>query len=151
MNRRIIATASIGFALLSAQATAIADTAATAGNFKTLVSPLQAVGLVDTLQGKGPVAVPALKDAASSETPKTELDTLLQYKARLKSEPTDDEVSGKLMSTAAEPGRLKSVQGVQLTIDTKGGVRVNNAKVVAADAATSNGLIHAIDTVLMPK
>ena len=76
---------------------------------------------------------------------------MLANKAKLKSVLTYHVVSGKVMSTDIKPGKVKTVEGQQLTLATKYGVMVDNAKVVAADVAADNGVIHAIDTVLMPK
>ena len=107
--------------------------------------------LVDTLKGKGPFTVFAPTDDAFAKIPKADLDALLANKAKLKSVLTYHVVSGKVMSTDIKPGMVKSVQGEKLTIGTVGGVTVDKAKVVAADVAADNGVIHAIDTVLMPK
>jgi uncharacterized surface protein with fasciclin (FAS1) repeats len=151
MKKQIIAAAAIALAALSAQAADIVDTAVAAGNFKTLVTALKAAGLVDTLKGKGPFTVFAPTDDAFAKIPKADLDALLANKAKLKSVLTYHVVSGKVMSTDIKPGMVKSVQGEKLTIGTVGGVTVDKAKVVAADVAADNGVIHAIDTVLMPK
>jgi uncharacterized surface protein with fasciclin (FAS1) repeats len=151
MKKQIIAAAAIALAALSAQAADIVDTAVAAGHFKTLVTALKAAGLVDTLKGKGPFTVFAPTDDAFAKIPKADLDALLANKAKLKSVLTYHVVSGKVMSTDIKPGMVKSVQGEKLTIGTVGGVTVDKAKVVAADVAADNGVIHAIDTVLMPK
>ncbi|MCY7305946.1 MAG: fasciclin domain-containing protein [Rhodoferax sp.] len=151
MKKNFFAAAALALASLSAQAADIVDTAVAAGNFKTLVSALKAAGFVDTLKGPGPFTVFAPTDDAFAKIPKADLDKLLANKTKLKSVLTFHVVSGKVMSTDIKPGMVKSVQGAQLTIDTRGGVKVNNAKVVAADMAADNGVIHAIDTVLMPK
>ena len=150
MKKKIIAAAAIALAAISAQAADIVDTAVAAGNFKTLVTALKAAGLVDTLKGKGPFTVFAPTDDAFAKIPKADLDKLLANKEKLKSVLTYHVVSGKVMSTDIKPGMVKSVQGAQLKIGTTGGVMVDKAKVVAADVAADNGVIHAIDTVLMP-
>ena len=151
MKKHFLAAAVIALASLSAQAADIVDTAVAAGNFKTLVTALNAAGLVDTLKGPGPFTVFAPTDEAFAKIPKADLDKLLANKAKLKSVLTYHVVPGKVMSTDIKPGKVKSVQGAQLTIRTAGGVMVDKAKVVAADVAADNGVIHAIDTVLMPK
>jgi uncharacterized surface protein with fasciclin (FAS1) repeats len=151
MKKHFLAAAVIALASLSAQAADIVDTAVAAGNFKTLVTALKAAGLVDTLKGPGPFTVFAPTDEAFAKIPKADLDKLLANKAKLKSVLTYHVVPGKVMSTDIKPGKVKSVQGAQLTISTAGGVMVDKAKVVAADVAADNGVIHAIDTVLMPK
>ena len=151
MKKHFLTAAVIALASLSAQAADIVDTAVAAGNFKTLVTALNAAGLVDTLKGPGPFTVFAPTDEAFAKIPKADLDKLLANKAKLKSVLTYHVVPGKVMSTDIKPGKVKSVQGAQLTISTVGGVMVDKAKVVAADVAADNGVIHAIDTVLMPK
>ena len=151
MKKHFLAAAVIALASLSAQAADIVDTAVAAGNFKTLVTALNAAGLVDTLKGPGPFTVFAPTDEAFAKIPKADLDKLLANKAKLKSVLTYHVVPGKVMSTDIKPGKVKSVQGAQLTISTAGGVMVDKAKVVAADVAADNGVIHSIDTVLMPK
>ena len=151
MKKQFLAAAVIAIASLSAQAADVVDTAVGAGNFKTLVTAIKAAGLVDTLKGPGPFTVFAPTDEAFAKIPKADLDKLLADKAKLKSVLTYHVVSGKVMSTDIKPGKVKTVQGSDVTLSTTGGVMVNNAKVVAADVPASNGVIHAIDTVLMPK
>jgi uncharacterized surface protein with fasciclin (FAS1) repeats len=150
MKKQFFAAA-VALASLSAQAADIVDTAVAAGNFKTLVTALKEAGLVDTLKGPGPFTVFAPTDEAFAKIPKADLDTLLANKKKLKSVLTYHVVSGKVMSADIKPGKVKTVQGEQVTFSTKGGVMVDKAKVVAADVAADNGVIHAIDTVLMPK
>lgn len=151
MNKKFFAASAIVLAAFSAHAADIVDTAVSAGNFKTLVTALKAAGLVDTLKGKGPFTVFAPTDEAFAKIPKADLDKLLADKTKLKSVLTYHVVSGKVMSADIKPGKVKTVQGTDVTIATTGGVMVNNAKVVTADVAADNGVIHAIDTVLMPK
>ena len=151
MKKHLLAAAVIALASLSAQAADIVDTAVGAGNFKTLVTAIKAAGLVDTLKGPGPFTVFAPTDEAFAKIPKADLDKLLADKKKLKSVLTYHVVSGKVMSTDIKPGKVKTVQGTNVTLATTGGVMVNNAKVVSADVAADNGVIHAIDTVLMPK
>ena len=151
MKKSLIAIAlTAGFAL-SAHAQDIVDTAVKAGNFKTLVAAVQAAGLVDTLKGAGPFTVFAPTDAAFAKIPKETLDGLLKDKAALSKILTYHVVSGKVMAKDVKAGNVKTVQGSDITLATAGGVTVNGAKVVAADVAASNGVIHAIDTVIMPK
>lgn len=151
MKTRFLAAAVLALASLSAQAADIVDTAVAAGNFTTLVTALKEAGLVDTLKGPGPFTVFAPTDEAFAKIPKADLDKLLANKAKLKAVLTYHVVSGKVMAADIKAGKVKSVQGEQLTLATKGGVMVNKAKVVSADVAADNGVIHAIDTVLMPK
>jgi uncharacterized surface protein with fasciclin (FAS1) repeats len=151
MKKSLLALAlTAGFAL-SAQAADIVDTAVKAGNFKTLVAAVQAAGLVDTLKGPGPFTVFAPTDEAFAKIPKATLDGLLKDKAALTKILTYHVVSGKVMAKDVKAGMVKTVQGSDITLATTGGVTVNGAKVVAADVAADNGVIHAIDTVIMPK
>jgi uncharacterized surface protein with fasciclin (FAS1) repeats len=136
---------------VSAFAADIVDTAVKAGNFKTLVAAVQAAGLVDTLKGKGPFTVFAPTDEAFAKIPKETLDGLLKDKAALSKILTYHVVSGKVMAKDVKAGKVKSVQGSEITVKTEGGVMVDGAKVIATDVAASNGVIHAIDTVIMPK
>lgn len=131
----------------------IIDTALAAGNFKTLAAALQAAGLVDTLKGTGPFTVFAPTDAAFAKIPNATLNALLANKTQLTAVLTYHVVPGKVMSTDLKNGMMaKTVQGENLTIKLEnGGVMVNNAKVVQADIVCTNGVIHVIDTVLMPK
>ena len=137
--------------VFSAKAANIVDTAVSAGNFKTLVTAVKAAGLVDTLKGPGPFTVFAPTDAAFAKIPKADLDALLKDKAALTKVLTYHVVSGKVMAKDVKAGSVKTVQGGNLTLATMGGVTVNGAKVVAADVAADNGVIHAVDTVIMPK
>jgi uncharacterized surface protein with fasciclin (FAS1) repeats len=150
MKKLIIATA-LAAASLAVQAKDIVDTAVAAGSFKTLATALQAAGLVDTLKGKGPFTVFAPTDAAFAKIPKADLDALLKDKAKLTAVLTYHVVPGAVMAKDVKAGTVKTVQGGMLTIGTTGGVTVNNAKVVQADIVASNGVIHVIDTVVLPK
>jgi len=151
MKKSLIALAlAAGFAL-SAQAADVVDTAIKAGNFKTLVTAIQAAGLVDTLKGAGPFTVFAPTDEAFAKIPKATLDGLLKDKAALAKVLTYHVVAGKVMAKDVKPGMVKTVQGSEITLATMGGVTVNGAMVIAADVAADNGVIHAIDTVIMPK
>ena len=145
----------IGLALASSafsvQAKDIVDTAISAGNFGTLVTALKAAGLVDTLKGKGPFTVFAPTDEAFAKIPKANLDALLADKAKLSGVLTYHVVSGRVMAKDVKAGSVKTVQGSALTISTKDGVMVDGAKVIKTDIVTDNGVIHVIDTVVMPK
>ena len=150
MKKLLIASA-IAMAAVSAGAKDIVDTAVAAGSFKTLAAALQAAGLVDTLKGKGPFTVFAPTDDAFAKVPKADLDALLKDKAKLTAVLTYHVVSGKVMSKDIKPGKVKTVQGSDVTIATAGGVTVDAAKVTTADIVADNGVIHVIDTVLIPK
>jgi uncharacterized surface protein with fasciclin (FAS1) repeats len=129
----------------------IVDTAVAAGNFTTLVSAVQAAGLVETLKGEGPFTVFAPTDAAFAKIPEDQIEALLANKTQLTAVLTYHVVPGKVMSTDLKDGMMvKTVQGENLTINTTMGPMVNDAKIVQADIVTKNGVIHAIDAVLMP-
>ena len=149
--RRLLIASALTVAAVGVNAKDIVDTAVAAGNFKTLAAALRASDLVPTLKGKGPFTVFAPTDEAFAKIPKADLDALLKDKAKLKAVLTYHVVSGKVMSTDLKAGDVKTVQGSNVMITTAGGAMVNDAKVVAADMAADNGVIHAIDTVLMPK
>jgi uncharacterized surface protein with fasciclin (FAS1) repeats len=133
----------------------IVDTAVAAGSFNTLAAALKAADLVDTLKGPGPFTVFAPTDAAFAKLPAGTLESLLkpENKAKLAGILTYHVVSGKVM--AADVVKLtsaKTVNGQAVTVAVKDGkVRVNDANVVKTDIAASNGVIHVIDTVLLPK
>ena len=149
--KKLIITGAIALASIAAQAKDIVDTAVAAGSFKTLVTALQAAGLVDTLKGKGPFTVFAPTDEAFAKIPKADLDALLKDKAKLTAVLTYHVVAGKVLAKDVKPGKVKTVQGSELTLATTGGVTVDGAKVITADVVADNGVIHVIDTVLMPK
>ena len=136
---------------LSVQAADIVDTAVAAGSFKTLATALGAADLVGTLKGKGPFTVFAPTDEAFAKIPKADLDALLKDKKKLTAVLTYHVVPGKVMAAEVKAGKVKTVQGSEVTIATTGGVTVNNAKVIKTDIAADNGVIHVIDTVLMLK
>jgi uncharacterized surface protein with fasciclin (FAS1) repeats len=149
--KKLLIAAAIAAASVAAQAKDIVDTAVAAGNFKTLATALQAAGLVDTLKGAGPFTVFAPTDEAFAKVPKDQLDALLADKAKLTAVLTYHVVPGKVMAADVKPGMVKTVQGGSLTIGTMGGVTVDNAKVTATDIVASNGVIHVIDSVVLPK
>jgi uncharacterized surface protein with fasciclin (FAS1) repeats len=138
-----------------AQQKDIVDTAVAAGSFKTLAAALQAAGLVETLKGPGPFTVFAPTDEAFAKLPAGTVENLLKPENRdkLKAILTYHVVPGKV--TAAQVVKLKSaktVEGSEAKIATSGGkVKVDNANVVKTDIAASNGVIHVIDTVIMPR
>lgn len=131
----------------------IVDTAVAAGNFKTLTKALTEAGLVDTLKGKGPFTVFAPTDDAFAKLPKGTVEALLKDKKKLAAVLTYHVVAGKVMSAdAAKLATAKTVNGQSFTIKAKdGAVMINNAKVIKADIEATNGVIHVIDTVLLPK
>ena len=149
--KKLIDIAALGAAAFAAQAKDIVDTAVAAGTFKTLATALQAAGLVDTLKGPGPFTVFAPTDAAFAKIPKADLDALLKDKAKLTAVLTYHVVPGKVMAEDVKAGMVKTVQGGSLTVATAGGVTVDGAKVSATDIVADNGVIHVIDSVVLPK
>ncbi len=130
----------------------IVDTAVAAGNFGTLVTAVQAADLVDTLKGEGPFTVFAPTDEAFARIPPADLEALLADKEALTRVLTYHVVPGKVM--AADVVNLESaatVEGSEIAISTTGGVKVNEATVVQTDIEASNGVIHVIDMVIMPR
>ncbi len=129
----------------------IVDTAVAAGSFNTLAKALTEAGLVQTLKGDGPFTVFAPTDEAFAKLPPGTLDALLKDKAKLQEVLTYHVVPGKVMaSDVMKLTAAKTVQGQNLRISTKGGVKVNQAKVVKTDVMASNGVIHVIDAVVLP-
>lgn len=130
----------------------IVETAIEAGSFKTLVTAVKAAGLVETLSGRGPFTVFAPTDAAFARLPSGTVEGLLKDKKKLTAVLTYHVVPGKVM--ARDVLKLKSaktVQGQEITINTKSGVMVDNAKVTKTDIECTNGVIHVIDSVILPK
>ena len=150
--KKILIAAAFTMAFGAASAADIVDTAKAAGSFNTLVAAVQAAGLVDTLKGPGPFTVFAPTDAAFAKIPKAKLDALLKDKAALTKVLTYHVVPGKVMAADVKPGAVKTVEGQNLTVSASGGkVMVDKANVTKTDIAADNGVIHVIDTVIMPK
>jgi uncharacterized surface protein with fasciclin (FAS1) repeats len=131
----------------------IVDTAVGAGSFKTLVAAVQAAGLVETLKGAGPFTVFAPTDEAFAKLPAGTVESLLkpENKEKLVAVLTYHVVPGKVMAADVKAGKVKTVQGSELTVSTTGGVMVDKAKVTTTDIVANNGVIHVIDSVIMPK
>ena len=152
MFSKLVAAGTLVAASSVAVAADIVDTAVSAGQFKTLVKAVQAAGLAETLKGPGPFTVFAPTDAAFAKLPPGTLDSLLKDKQKLTSVLTYHVVPGKVAAADVKPGQVKTVQGQSLTLAKDGGgVTVNNAKVTSADIMASNGVIHVIDTVVLPQ
>jgi len=148
----IIASSIITVASATAFAADIVDTAVSAGQFKTLVKAVQEAGLVGTLKGKGPFTVFAPTDEAFAKLPAGTLEALLKDKQKLAAILTYHVVPGQVMAAQVQPGAVKTVQGQMLTVSAKGGaVMVDSARVIKTDIAASNGVIHVIDAVVLPK
>ncbi len=133
----------------------IVDTAVAAGNFKTLATALTEAGLIDTLKSGGPFTVFAPTDEAFAKIPKAKLEALLKDKAALTKVLTYHVVKGKVPASQVvtlDGKSVATVEGSTVKVTVKGDkVMVNNANVVKTDIMTSNGVIHVIDTVIMPK
>jgi uncharacterized surface protein with fasciclin (FAS1) repeats len=133
----------------------IVDTAVDAGSFSTLVAAVQAAGLVDTLKGEGPFTVFAPTDEAFAKLPEGTVEDLLkpENKDRLVAVLTYHVVPGKIMSgdIAGKKASVATVQGGEIAVDATDGVKVDDATVVTADIEASNGVIHVIDAVILPK
>jgi uncharacterized surface protein with fasciclin (FAS1) repeats len=131
----------------------IVAVASGAGTFNTLVAAVKAAGLVETLQGAGPFTVFAPTDAAFAKLPAGTVESLLlpENKSKLIAILTYHVVPAKVMAADVKPGEAPTVNGKKLTLKVDAsGVMVNNAKVVATDVAASNGVIHVVDTVILP-
>jgi len=130
----------------------IIETAVAAGTCNTLVTAVTAAGLVDTLSGPGPFTVFAPNDDAFAKLPKETLDNVLADKEQLTKILTYHVVAGKKMAADISTiTKAETLQGGDVDINSEDGVKVNDANVVTADVECSNGVIHVIDTVLMPK
>lgn len=134
----------------------VVDTAVAAGQFKTLAAALEAAGLIDALKGDGPFTVFAPTDEAFAKLPAGTVEALLkpENKDKLKAVLLYHVVPGSMMAqqvTKLDGRSVKTLQGNSIKVKTSHGVQVDNAKVTQTDIKASNGVIHVIDTVLMPK
>ncbi len=148
-----LALVALTFGLMTARAQAddIVDIAAANPDFSTLVTAVKAAGLVDTLKGDGPFTVFAPTNEAFKKIPARKLEALLKNKAALTAILTYHVVAGKVMSSDLKNGeKVKTVEGSSILIKTKPGVTINHAHVIKADIEASNGVIHVIDSVILP-
>jgi uncharacterized surface protein with fasciclin (FAS1) repeats len=132
----------------------IVAVASSAGSFNTLVAAVKAAGLVETLQGAGPFTVFAPTDEAFAKLPKGTVEDLLkpENKSKLVSILTYHVVPGKIMAADVKTMKAKTVNGQELEVKAGArGVTIDNAKIIKTDIAASNGVIHVIDTVVLPK
>jgi uncharacterized surface protein with fasciclin (FAS1) repeats len=160
--KNLLAVAAVAIAIVplglaraphSAEDQDIVDTAVAAGNFKTLVAAVKAAGLVETLKGAGPFTVFAPTDEAFAKLPEDAIYSLLQpdSKDTLTSILTYHVVPGKVMAAdVAGLTSAKTVNGKSVTIDSSHGVKIDGATVITADVVCDNGVIHVIDTVMLP-
>ena len=157
-SRNIFATAllslPLAFSSMYSNALDIVDTAASTGQFDTLVAAVKAADLVSTLKGEGPFTVFAPTDEAFAALPEGTVENLLkpENKEQLISVLTYHVVSGKIMSNdiAGTALKVESIQGSELDVDGTDGVTVDGATVLTADIETDNGVIHVIDQVVLP-
>lgn len=147
----ISAATALGLAAL-APAKTVVDIALNSPDHTTLVAAVKAAGLVETLSGPGPFTVFAPTNAAFAKLPAGTLEDLLkpQNKQKLVDILTYHVVAGKVMAKDVKPGAVKTVNGETAMLATKGGVTIDKAKVVAADLTADNGVVHVIDTVILP-
>ena len=137
---------------VQAQDKDIVDTAVAAGDFNTLVTAVKAAGLVDTLKSAGPFTVFAPTDEAFAKLPEATLDALLANPEKLKKVLLYHVISGKVMASDVHTMKAKMVEGSSANVVVSGGtVMIDKAKVVKTDIVCSNGVIHVIDTVILPK
>jgi uncharacterized surface protein with fasciclin (FAS1) repeats len=130
----------------------IVDTAIAAGNFTTLVAGIKAAGLTDTLTGKGPFTVFAPTDEAFKKLPAGALDSLLKDTAKLKAVLSYHVIIGHMLAQDLKSGDVMTVQGSPLTaVASSSDVQVNGAHVRQRDITASNGVVHVIDAVIMPR
>lgn len=154
--QRLLASLGSACVLILFSGAAIAEdlieTAANSSSFKIFLSAVKAAGLTESLKNSGPYTVFAPTDEAFGKLSSEEVNALLKDKPKLTQVLTYHMVQGKILNAEVKPGKLKTVQGSELTITSDNGkVTVDNANVIESDKTASNGVIHAIDTVLMPK
>ncbi|HRK23130.1 MAG TPA: fasciclin domain-containing protein [Fimbriimonadaceae bacterium] len=153
----LAATASIAIASFGSPKADIVDTAVSSKQFPTLVAAVKAAGLVDALKGDGPFTVFAPTEEAFKKLPKGTVESLLkpENKEKLVAILTYHVIPGKVMAADVlklkNGSKVKTLQGQTITVKNKHGVMVNNAKVVKTDIGATNGVIHVIDTVILPK
>jgi len=151
----VAAAVAFTFSVAKAETKDIVDTAVSAGSFETLVAAVSAAGLVDTLKGEGPFTVFAPTDDAFAKLPAGTVEDLLkpENKEKLVAILTYHVVPGKVMSgdIAGKKLNAATVEGSEVSINATNGVKIDDASVVTADVEASNGVIHVIDAVIMPK
>jgi uncharacterized surface protein with fasciclin (FAS1) repeats len=151
----VLTVAATGSTAVRAETRDLVDTAVAGGSFKTLAKALDAAGLVTTLKGAGPFTVFAPTDEAFAKLPDGTLETLLkpENKEKLRRILTYHVVAGKVMaSDVVKLQSAKAVSGDTITLKVENGmVHVDNATVTSADVLASNGVIHVIDSVILPK
>ncbi len=153
MSASLFSTSYLSTAQAAADEKTVVAVASEAGNFKTLVSAIKAAGLAEKLSGKGPFTVFAPTDEAFAKLPAGTVENLLkpENKQKLTDLLTYHVVPGKVMAADVKTGSVKTVNGKEIELKSEGGkVTVGKAQVTKADVDASNGVIHVVDTVLMP-
>jgi len=149
--KKLIITPLLAFGIAcSVQAKDIVETAAAAGFLNTLTIALNAAGLEDILKGKGPFTVFAPNDEAFAKIPQADFEALLKDKAKLIAVLTYHVVAEKIMAADITAGKVKTVQGSDVTIVSNYGIQVDKANITMVDITADNGVIHVIDKVIMP-
>jgi uncharacterized surface protein with fasciclin (FAS1) repeats len=129
----------------------ILSTADSDGSFKVFVAAVKTAGFAETLKSAGPFTVFAPTDSAFAKLPAGTWDALLKDKVKLSQLLAYHVIPGKVLVTAVKPGKVKTTQGEELTLTSDNGkVTVNNANIIQSDVIADNGVIHAIDTVVLP-
>ncbi len=137
---------------VSAEAADLVETAVTSGNFKTFVAAVKAAGFTDSLKSSGPYTVFAPSDEAFARLPPGTWNALIKDKARLAQVLTSLVIPGKVLVADVKPGKTKTLQGAQIMLKSDNGrVTVDEATVTESDIVADNGVLHAIDTVAIPK
>lgn len=154
--KRLIAAIASGIALsvgwISAHASDLVETASTGATFKTFLAAAKTSGLSDKLKTAGPYTVFAPTDSAFNKLPPDTLQTLMKDKEKLAELVSYHIVPGKITVADVKPGKVKTVQGEEVTLTSDNGkVTVDNANVIQSDMMADNGVIHEIDTVIIPK
>lgn len=129
----------------------LVDTAATSGTFKTFLAAAKKAGVIDTLKNSGPYTVFAPSDSAFKKLPPETLNSLMKDKTRLAEVLNHHVIQGKVAIADVKPGKVETIQGDMLTLTSDNGkVTVDNANVIQSDLMADNGVIHEIDTVVIP-
>lgn len=150
--RRMIVACGMAFAFSAAQASDLIETAAQSGGTKSFVEAAKTAGLSDSLKTKGPYTVFAPDDAAFAKLPAAERDALMKDKAKLAKVLAYHVIPGSVKVAEVKPGKVQTIEGDTLTLKSDNGkVTVNDANVTQSDVTADNGVIHIIDTVVIPK
>jgi len=147
----LLLSATLAVSMSTANATDLVETASTAGSFKTFLATVKAAGMTDSLRHQGPFTVFAPSDEAFAKLPDGTVETMMKDKVKLVQLLSHHIIPGKLLVAEVKPGPMKTIQGdsIKLTSDN-GMVTVNGARVTTSDLKADNGVIQAIDTVILP-